>query len=45
LLRGASLPWVELERAETGDQDFASDPVERDERWRVVVRRLPGGDA
>ena len=34
-------PWTELDRAEARDPLFAPDPVERDQRWRVVVRRLP----
>jgi predicted transcriptional regulator of viral defense system len=30
--------WVELVRSEA---DFESEPIERDQRWRVVVRRVP----
>jgi predicted transcriptional regulator of viral defense system len=30
--------WVKLDRGETG---FEPEPIERDQRWRVVVRRAP----
>ena len=36
-----TLPWTELDRRETRDPDFVSEPWERDERWRVIVRRKP----
>jgi hypothetical protein len=36
-----STSWVELDRQEAGDPDFAPDPQERDSRWRVTVRRVP----
>lgn len=36
--------WTELDRAEARDTLFAPDPVERDQRWRVVVRRHPEVD-
>lgn len=42
--RGAA-PWVELEPAQAGDPDFASEPIEQNERWRVIVRRAPEPDA
>ena len=38
LFAGRSLAWVELDR---GEADLEPEPVERDERWRVVVRRAP----
>lgn len=38
--RGA-MPWTELDRREARDPDFAPEPQERDERWRVIVRRAP----
>ena len=41
--RGKS-PWTELDRAEAKDPLFTPDPVERDQRWRVVVRRHPEVD-
>ena len=34
-------PWVELDRGEARDPLFAPEPIERDSRWHVVVRRLP----
>jgi hypothetical protein len=36
-----STSWVELDRQEAGDPDFAPVPQERDSRWRVTVRRVP----
>jgi len=39
-LRG-SLPWTELDPREGRDPDFTPDPLERDARWRVIVRRVP----
>lgn len=41
LLRRGSVPWIELDRKEARDPDFAQPPQERDERWRVIVRRPP----
>ena len=41
LLRRGSFPWIELDRKEARDPDFALPPQERDERWRVIVRRPP----
>jgi predicted transcriptional regulator of viral defense system len=38
--RGAAA-WTELDRREVRDPDFAPEPQERDERWRVIVRRPP----
>ena len=37
------LRWTELDR-DGRDPDFASDPLLRDAKWRVVVRRLPEPD-
>lgn len=34
-------PWVELEPAQAADPDFAPEVSERNERWRVIVRRAP----
>lgn len=39
-----TVPWTELDRHEARDPDFAPAPVERDERWRVRVRRVPETD-
>ncbi len=33
--------WIELDPAEASDPDFTRTPVERDEKWRVVTRRIP----
>ncbi len=40
-----SLPWTELDRQEARDPDFASEPLQRDVWWRIIVRRLPQADA
>jgi predicted transcriptional regulator of viral defense system len=45
LANGQSLQWVELDPGEGVEADFAAEPIERDERWHVVVRRLPEADA
>jgi predicted transcriptional regulator of viral defense system len=39
-----SVAWIELDPGEIADPDFTSDPVERNERWHVVVRRTPEVD-
>lgn len=36
-----NMSWTELDRREARDPDFAPEPLERDERWRVIVRRVP----
>ncbi len=36
-----SLPWIELDRQEARDPDFAPEPQQRNRRWRVIVRRVP----
>lgn len=33
--------WIELDPAEASAPDFTPAPVERDEKWRVVTRRIP----
>jgi predicted transcriptional regulator of viral defense system len=33
--------WTELDRKEASDPDFAPEPIERNARWRVIVRREP----
>jgi predicted transcriptional regulator of viral defense system len=35
------LPWTELEPVPKGRQSIEREPVERDERWHVIVKRLP----
>lgn len=44
LPKGSALPWIELERSQAGDPDFSPEPKERNERWRVIVRRPPERD-
>jgi len=44
VLQGSVLPWVELEPAQAADPDFTLAPTERDDRWRVIVRRPPEPD-
>ena len=48
LLQGAlserRCSWIELDPAEAGDTEFAPDAVDRDSKWRVVVRRMPEVD-
>lgn len=41
--RGA-FGWVELDRRQAKDPDFAPEPVAKDSRWRVTVRRFPERD-
>ena len=40
-----SPPWIELDRQEARDPDFAPEPRQRNLRWRIVVRRVPQVDA
>jgi len=35
------LAWTELDPNQAGDPDLSPPPSERDERWRVIVRRPP----
>lgn len=44
LSQGSVLPWIELEPAQAAHPDFTPDPIERDDRWHVIVRRLPDPD-
>jgi predicted transcriptional regulator of viral defense system len=41
LRKGPVLPWIELERSQAAEAEFVPEPVERDERWHVIVRRGP----
>lgn len=43
-LRAPAAGWIELDPSEASDPAFATAPVERDDRWRVVVRRFPDID-
>jgi predicted transcriptional regulator of viral defense system len=44
LPHGSALAWVELEPSQAADPVFSPEPTERDERWRVIVRRPPERD-
>lgn len=39
-----TIAWAELDRREVRDPDFTPEPQERDECWRVIVRRTPEVD-
>jgi len=41
---GSAVQWIELDPALAADPDLASPVVERDKRWRVIVRRPPEQD-
>jgi predicted transcriptional regulator of viral defense system len=43
LASGGALPWAELDPS-AADPDFALEPVEENEKWRVIVRRMPEPD-
>lgn len=36
-----NMQWIELDRSEIIDQDFKKDPISKDQRWRVIIRREP----
>ena len=38
------VPWVELEPSLAKDMEFAPEPQDRNERWHIIVRRLPEQD-
>ncbi|MEO8466778.1 MAG: type IV toxin-antitoxin system AbiEi family antitoxin [Gammaproteobacteria bacterium] len=44
LLRRGALPWVELEPVPARQREFRSGTRERDQRWRVIIRRRPEAD-
>jgi predicted transcriptional regulator of viral defense system len=44
LPQGPALAWIELEPSQAADPVFSPEPKERDERWRVIVRRPPERD-
>jgi len=44
LFAGTSAPWVALEPQKRGGKS-ASEPIERNERWRVIVHREPEIDS
>jgi hypothetical protein len=41
LLTGKPVQWVELDPSEATDPEFSTSPIERNDRWGVVVRRVP----
>lgn len=44
LAKTSPVPWIELERTQSTDAEFSREPQERNERWRVIVRRVPERD-
>jgi hypothetical protein len=44
LTKKSALPWVELEPPLAKDIDLAPEPLERNDRWHIIVRRLPERD-
>jgi predicted transcriptional regulator of viral defense system len=44
LPHGSALPWIELEPSQAADPNFSPEQKERNERWRVIVRRPPERD-
>jgi predicted transcriptional regulator of viral defense system len=43
LMQSNQVPWIELEPHQ-GKSEFAPEPIERNERWHVIVRRQPEAD-
>ena len=44
LIKRSTVPWVELEPSLAKDPDLAPEPQDRNERWHIIVRRLPEKD-
>ena len=44
LPQAPALPWIELEPSQAADPDLSPERTERNERWHVIVRRLPERD-
>jgi len=44
IARRSQLPWVELDPSLASDPDLAPSVQTRDERWHVLVRRIPERD-
>ncbi len=42
--RRSQLPWVELDPSLSSDPDLTPEVQARDERWRVLIRRIPERD-
>ncbi len=43
-LEAAGTQWIELDPSLAADPETASPAIERDKRWRVIVRRVPERD-
>lgn len=44
LTKKSPVPWVELEPSLAKDMEFAPEPQDRNERWHIIVRRMPEKD-
>lgn len=44
LTKKSPVPWVELEPSLAKDMEFAPELQDRNERWHIIVRRLPEKD-
>jgi predicted transcriptional regulator of viral defense system len=44
VVSGSALPWIELEPVQITDADLTPEPIQRDPRWHVIVRRVPEPD-
>jgi predicted transcriptional regulator of viral defense system len=44
ILNKIPMPWIELERPSAQARDLATDAIERNKRWRVIIRREPERD-
>jgi len=44
LIKKSTVPWVELEPSLAKDMELAPEPQDRNERWHIIVRRMPEED-
>ena len=44
LTKNSVVPWIELEPSLAKERDLAPEPQDRNERWHIIVRRLPEKD-
>jgi predicted transcriptional regulator of viral defense system len=44
LTKRSTVPWVELEPSLAKDIELAPEPQDRNDRWHIIVRRLPEKD-
>jgi predicted transcriptional regulator of viral defense system len=44
LTKKSTVPWVELEPSLAKEMELAPEPQDRNERWHIIVRRLPEKD-